>query len=113
MFYKPSKALVCVGFVLLSQIFLCLVIYLVGCPFNFFYFVICFQGRHVKTGQLAAIKVMDVTGVSLHSALAFSQRHASLIIPQHFVLPFLFTSIYLSIFHPTSCTRLSAGRVEF
>lgn len=22
------------------------------------------QGRHVKTGQLAAIKVMDVTGVS-------------------------------------------------
>lgn len=23
-----------------------------------------FQGRHVKTGQLAAIKVMDVTGVS-------------------------------------------------
>lgn len=26
-----------------------------------FYFLL--QGRHVKTGQLAAIKVMDVTGV--------------------------------------------------
>lgn len=27
------------------------------------------QGRHVKTGQLAAIKCMDVTGVSLFSSL--------------------------------------------
>lgn len=25
----------------------------------------CFQGRHTKTGQLAAIKVMDVTEVSV------------------------------------------------
>lgn len=25
---------------------------------------VCVQGRHVKTGQLAAIKVMDVTEVS-------------------------------------------------
>ncbi len=31
------------------------------------------QGRHVKTGQLAAIKVMDVTEVSAHN----SQSHAS------------------------------------
>lgn len=27
-------------------------------------FFILFQGRHTKTGQLAAIKVMDVTEVS-------------------------------------------------
>lgn len=27
------------------------------------------QGRHVKTGQLAAIKVMDVTEVRLHISL--------------------------------------------
>lgn len=27
------------------------------------------QGRHVKTGQLAAIKVMDVTEVRLHVSL--------------------------------------------
>lgn len=33
------------------------------CPFSFLFSV--FQGRHVKTGQLAAIKVMDVTEVSL------------------------------------------------
>uniref|UniRef100_A0A673LM91 non-specific serine/threonine protein kinase n=1 Tax=Sinocyclocheilus rhinocerous TaxID=307959 RepID=A0A673LM91_9TELE len=31
-----------------------------------------YKGRHVKTGQLAAIKVMDVTEVSVHS----SQSHA-------------------------------------
>lgn len=33
----------------------------------------CFslQGRHVKTGQLAAIKVMDVTEVSKHSAMMY------------------------------------------
>ena len=32
-------------------------------------FCLCYnlQGRHVKTGQLAAIKVMDVTEVSLGS----------------------------------------------
>lgn len=33
---------------------------------------LCFmssQGRHVKTGQLAAIKVMDVTEVSFHLML--------------------------------------------
>lgn len=27
------------------------------------------QGRHVKTGQLAAIKVMDVTEVSKHQSV--------------------------------------------
>ena len=32
---------------------------------NYLSFVSVFQGRHVKTGQLAAIKVMDVTEVRL------------------------------------------------
>lgn len=30
------------------------------------FFFASHQGRHVKTGQLAAIKVMDVTEVSKH-----------------------------------------------
>ncbi len=30
------------------------------------------QGRHVKTGQLAAIKVMDVTGVRAQAATSVS-----------------------------------------
>ena len=32
---------------------------------NYLSFFPVFQGRHVKTGQLAAIKVMDVTEVRL------------------------------------------------
>lgn len=32
---------------------------------NYVSFISVFQGRHVKTGQLAAIKVMDVTEVRL------------------------------------------------
>ena len=34
------------------------------CQLSLFFFSV-FQGRHVKTGQLAAIKVMDVTEVRL------------------------------------------------
>lgn len=39
--------------------------------------LLCFplQGRHVKTGQLAAIKVMDVTEVSENSAYTCLSRH--------------------------------------
>lgn len=37
-----------------------------------------FQGRHVKTGQLAAIKVMDVTGVCVTHTLTQPANHASL-----------------------------------
>lgn len=44
-----------------------------------------FQGRHVKTGQLAAIKVMDVTGVSAththtltHSLIKAARTHTHL-----------------------------------
>lgn len=33
-----------------------------------------YKGRHVKTGQLAAIKVMDVTEVSFELRLLFSKR---------------------------------------
>lgn len=37
---------------------------LVCCHLNFFFWYFSFsQGRHVKTGQLAAIKVMEVTEV--------------------------------------------------
>lgn len=39
----------------------CMVIFLIRT--KCFFVVFSFQGRHVKTGQLAAIKVMDVTGV--------------------------------------------------
>ena len=35
-------------------------------------FVRCKQGRHTKTGQLAAIKIMDVTEVSEAQRIAVS-----------------------------------------
>lgn len=39
---------------------------LVCCDLNFFFWYFSFsQGRHVKTGQLAAIKVMEVTEVKV------------------------------------------------
>lgn len=48
------------------------------------------QGRHVKTGQLAAIKVMDVTGVSASQSTVcphetLLERFSSLSHYMHFV----------------------------
>ena len=52
--------------------------------YNFFNFFI-FQGRHTKTGQLAAIKVMNVTEVSDWLNQIFSAEMLIILIMQSFI----------------------------
>ena len=78
-------------------------------------FIVCFQGRHTKTGQLAAIKVMNVTEVG-HGHIRSQKGHTDeklnyspplplVLLPSH--LPSPTSSLYLLFLFKTPLLHFS------